>query len=61
MKFVTQIPDANAEYLQLLRYEIGQYYEVHHDYIDEIKNRLDGPRILTLYMYLSDVEEGKIM
>jgi len=61
MEFVTNVPDTNTEYLQLLRYEIGQFYTVHHDYIEEIKNRPDGSRILTLYMYLSDVEEGKTM
>jgi hypothetical protein len=30
---VTDIPEINSEHLQLLRYEPGQYYHVHHDYI----------------------------
>ena len=29
----TGVPDANAEHLQLLRYEEDQWYQVHHDYI----------------------------
>jgi prolyl 4-hydroxylase len=29
----TDIPEVNSEHLQLLRYEPGQYYRVHHDYI----------------------------
>lgn len=30
---VTGIPEANHEFLQLLRYEVGQFYQTHHDYI----------------------------
>lgn len=30
---ITGIPEANSEYLQLLRYEAGQFYNNHHDYI----------------------------
>ena len=30
---VTDIPAINSEHLQLLRYEPGQYYHSHHDYI----------------------------
>jgi prolyl 4-hydroxylase len=29
----TDIPEANSENLQLLRYEPGQFYKLHHDYI----------------------------
>jgi prolyl 4-hydroxylase len=42
----------------VLRYEVGQKYIVHHDYgMDDIKKPC-GPRILTFFLYLSDVEEG---
>jgi prolyl 4-hydroxylase len=30
---ITNIPDTNSEYLQLLKYEVGEFYEKHHDYI----------------------------
>jgi len=30
---ITGINETNSEYLQLLRYEDGQFYKVHHDYI----------------------------
>jgi prolyl 4-hydroxylase len=55
---LTQIPDDNSEYLQLLRYEVGQFYGSHHDYIGHHKDRALGPRILTVFLYLNDVEAG---
>lgn len=55
---VTGIPRNNSEHLQLLRYETGQFYNEHHDYIDFEKNRQQGVRLMTLYLYLNDVEEG---
>jgi prolyl 4-hydroxylase len=55
---LTGIPDANAEYLQLLRYEVGQYYRSHHDYIPHHVERNQGVRILTAFLYLNDVDEG---
>ena len=30
---LTGIPGEHSEYLQLLRYQQGQYYQIHHDYI----------------------------
>jgi prolyl 4-hydroxylase len=36
---ITGINETNSEYLQLLRYEEGQYYHAHHDYIDFEANR----------------------
>lgn len=36
---MTGIPDANHEWLQLLRYEPGQYYNEHHDF-NEIEGNL---------------------
>ncbi|KAG7348438.1 2-oxyglutarate/Fe(II) oxygenase [Nitzschia inconspicua] len=52
------IPEDNSEYIQLLRYEVGQFYEIHHDYIGIDKKRQCGPRILTVFLYLNNVEEG---
>jgi 2OG-Fe(II) oxygenase superfamily len=34
------------------------FYQSHHDYIPEQRRLHYGPRIATLLMYLSDVEEG---
>jgi prolyl 4-hydroxylase len=58
LKTATGIPTENYEDLQLLKYEPGQFYRVHHDYIPHHKDRHAGPRILTFFLYLSDVEEG---
>jgi len=55
---LTGIPDSHHEYLQLLHYEVGQYYRSHHDYIDYHNQRSMGVRILTVFLYLNDVEEG---
>ena len=33
------IPESNSEFLQLLKYEPGQFYQEHHDYIEhEVRN-----------------------
>ena len=55
---VTMVPYQNYESFQVLRYEKNQHYGVHHDYgADDLKLAC-GPRILTFFLYLSDVEEG---
>jgi len=55
---VTRVPYTNSEYLQVLHYEPGQYYVSHHDYIPDHNLMPCGPRLYTLFLYLSDVEEG---
>lgn len=45
--------------MQILRYEHGQKYEPHVDYLIDKRNRIrGGHRVATLLMYLSDVERG---
>lgn len=55
---LTMINERNSEFLQLLRYEPGQFYEDHHDYILHNRENQQGVRILTSYLYLNDVEAG---
>jgi len=55
---ITGIPETNGEYLQLLRYEAGQFYSSHHDYLENDLKYPWGPRILTFYLYLNDVVRG---
>lgn len=55
---VTGIPDDNSEYLQLLRYEETQFYATHHDYIPHHVKRQEGVRLITVFLYLNDVEAG---
>ena len=55
---VTGIPLLNYESFQILRYEKGQKYDVHHDMGKSDVEMPSGPRILTFFLYLSDVEEG---
>jgi prolyl 4-hydroxylase len=58
MSYLTGIPARFSEDIQLLRYEPGQFYNIHHDFIEFEVDRMEGPRILTIFMYLNDVEEG---
>lgn len=55
---VTGIPAGNSEDLQILKYEVGEKYGIHHDFVDQQLLHQCGPRILTFFLYLNDVEEG---
>lgn len=55
---VTKTHVDNHESLQLLRYEPGQFYNQHHDYIEYQADLPSGVRMLTLFLYLNDVTEG---
>ncbi|KAJ1403180.1 hypothetical protein B484DRAFT_475823 [Ochromonadaceae sp. CCMP2298] len=55
---VTYVPRENYETFQVLQYSAGQRYQRHHDYGSEDNQLPCGPRILTFFLYLSDVEEG---
>lgn len=50
---VVGIPVFQGERVQLLHYEVGQYYKPHTDYFVQ-----ENDRAATVLMYLSDVEEG---
>ena len=45
--------------LQVLQYEVGQYYGGHHDFIPAHSRLPCGPRVYTLFMYLSEVSKYK--
>ena len=55
---VTRVPTGHYESFQVLKYGLGQRYTTHHDYGREDVKLACGPRILTFFLYLSDVEEG---
>ena len=58
IELVTASPKGHSESLQILKYTDGQFYRRHHDYIEGQEDRQCGPRVLTLLLYLSDVEQG---
>ena len=58
MTNMTGIPYDNYEDLQLVRYEPGQFYQKHHDFADGHVDSQYGPRLLTFFLYLNDVEDG---
>jgi prolyl 4-hydroxylase len=55
---LTHIPEQNSEYLQLLKYDEGQFYKEHNDFIVKHVDQLHGPRLLTFFIYFNEVEEG---
>lgn len=54
----TGIPMENSEYLEILEYPSGGRFEEHHDLIETQGKERCGNRILTVYFFLSDVDEG---
>mmetsp|Transcript_31478 Transcript_31478/g.82234 ORF Transcript_31478/g.82234 Transcript_31478/m.82234 type:complete len:297 (-) Transcript_31478:224-1114(-) len=54
---LTLVPERNAEHLQVLKYETGQFYKVHHDQNSPTTSAW-GPRMYTFFMYLNDAPEG---
>ena len=60
-----RIPSDHFEYAQLVYYHTCSdershcsFYKAHNDYIEGDGDRVHGARILTLFAYLNDVEEG---
>jgi len=51
------IPMENAEPMQVLRYETGQFYKVHHDQ-NSPRSSAWGPRMFTVFMYIGDGYTG---
>jgi len=58
METVLNVSADYSEHLQVLEYTKGQFYNEHHDFIASHNERPCGPRILTFFVYLSDVVEG---
>lgn len=54
---ITGIPYVNYESFQLLKYGANQFYRSHHD-SSSTDDTPAGHRILTFFLYLTDVEEG---
>ena len=54
---ITMTPAKNAEYFQVVRYEPGQFYKVHHDQ-NSAPFTPQGARLYTFFMYLSTPEAG---
>ena len=57
-------PIENQEGLQVLKYDVGEQYEPHHDFFHDNHKEYErcmaegGQRLWTVFFYLSDVEEG---
>ena len=46
------MPQRNCEYMQILQYEAGQYYNRHHDQ-NSPRSSAWGPRLYTFFIYLN--------
>ena len=56
---LTGFPDGSSEMLQVLRYDFGQKYDAHLDYFDpKLYGKQSTNRAITVFLYLSTVEEG---
>lgn len=55
---VTGVPRVNYESFQILEYQKDQFYRMHHDSSPGKDDSPSGHRIMTFFLYLSDVEEG---
>lgn len=55
---VTGVPYGNYESFQVLQYDIGELYNTHHDRGGGASRDITGGRILTFFLYCSDVEKG---
>ena len=55
---VANLPFAYRQQMMTTSDEEGQFYRMHHDYVDHERDRVEGPRILTVFLYLNTVEEG---
>lgn len=47
----------NTEYMQIIRYQKGQFYKLHHDQ-NAAYNTPCGPRVYTFFLYLTTNDEG---
>ncbi len=65
VRTLTGLPSENKEELQVVHYDVGQFYEAHMDtfqkntasFKEECENR-GGQRVYTVMVYLNNVEEG---
>ena len=57
-ELLSPIPEMNSESWQLLKYESGQFYQTHTDYIEHHSKLEPGVRILTAFFYLNSAEGG---
>jgi hypothetical protein len=53
---ITGLPLSHQEYMQVVRYSKGQYYVKHHDTSATYGRSLNGHRIYTMFLFLSDVQ-----
>lgn len=55
---IVGIPQDHSDFLQLLHYNVGEFYRTHQDWHSHQVYSATGARIITFYIYLNDVEAG---
>eukprot|EP00440_Ansanella_granifera_P017967 gb/GFBE01019512.1/.p1 GENE.gb/GFBE01019512.1/~~gb/GFBE01019512.1/.p1 ORF type:complete len:354 (+),score=61.10 gb/GFBE01019512.1/:1-1062(+) len=55
---LTAVPNNNMEPFQVVRYQAGQHFNGHQDYLNEQQDQVCGGRVGTFFMYLNDVASG---
>eukprot|EP00927_Polykrikos_kofoidii_P061161 TRINITY_DN5602_c0_g1_i3.p1 TRINITY_DN5602_c0_g1~~TRINITY_DN5602_c0_g1_i3.p1 ORF type:complete len:414 (+),score=71.43 TRINITY_DN5602_c0_g1_i3:61-1302(+) len=55
---LTKVPANNIDFIQAVRYKEGMFYKPHHDNHQAFHLTPSGVRLFTMFVYLTDVEEG---
>ena len=55
---ITRLPVNNAEPLQILRYDQGEYYRTHHDFNGGVEDGPAGGRVYSFVLFLGTPLEG---
>jgi len=55
---ITRVPRDNIEFVQTVRYKEGMSFKAHHDNHPDLHLLPAGNRIFSIFVYLSDVENG---
>lgn len=58
MSNVTLLPKSNHGFVQMIRYNEGQWFKMHNDFAPHHTLKPAGVRLTTILVYLSNVEEG---
>ena len=55
------MPSAHLERLQVVRYQPGQFYKPHFDYLEASTKDViqHGQRVITVFAYLNDMQDGE--
>jgi prolyl 4-hydroxylase len=58
---LANLPIENIERVQLVRYQFGQFYALHYDYLPDTEDvRVNGQRVVTIFVYLNTLPPEEV-